>query len=94
MKVKFDGQKYYALADYSGIWYPFWRQGDASILFGKLEIGTEISVDDKIAYLQNCGTGYTVNGRHGPYQSPCSSAYPNPNCGHCGGLGLGATINV
>lgn len=100
MKIKYNGFKYLAYADYNEgeeRWLPFWNQNDAAALFGKLDIDKETDIDDKIAYFQNCGTFYTKlmsNGSGESYQTACSAAWPNPNCNHCGGLGLGATINL
>lgn len=96
MKVKFDGWKYLALADYSGLWYPFWdhTQGKASIelknKIGPMEVGKEYDIEDDRIYFQNCGTGFRIGDSNS--MTPCSGLWPNPSCGVCGGLGLGATF--
>lgn len=89
-KVKFDGFKYYLKVDYRDDWVPFWdlKQGDAAILFGKQEVGVEITIDDKIAYLINCGATYI----RGTTNCPCSGLWPNQSCGNCGGYGVLATF--
>lgn len=96
MKVKYENDKYWALAEYKepAVWYPFWDQQDAKSLFRIIHPGEIIEMlSSSKVYFSNCGQGYTVNGKHGSYQLPCSAAWPNSNCLHCGGLGLGATIS-
>lgn len=94
MKIKFDGSKYLAFDESRNTWIRFWQEEDATILFGDMNRGDVIEIDDilpngrTMVYFQNCGTSYPFNG----HNTMCTGAYPNPSCGICQGNGVLTTI--
>lgn len=88
-QIKIERGKFFALADYSDKWYPFWNQDKVPEDIKKtMSEGKEYSIDKEVSF-GCCGKGYML----GSTICPCSPLWPNPNCAQCSGYGGGAEFD-